>query len=146
MSPLLKDGDLGRIANFARASHAGQMGKYADYNEPYIRHVERVVRRCEGDDNAKAVAWLHDVVEDCNVSLEELARLVQPHIVYAVGLLTRPKAPHNYLAHIESIRDSKNALAIKVKIADLQDHLRHNSLPAWKRARYTTALNMLCKG
>jgi (p)ppGpp synthase/HD superfamily hydrolase len=45
----------------ARVAHARQRDKAG---RPYIEHVARVVAEVEGDD-AKVVAWLHDVVEDC---------------------------------------------------------------------------------
>jgi hypothetical protein len=45
----------------ARVAHAGQ--KEESTGDDYIHHVERVAALVDGDD-AKAVAWLHDVIED----------------------------------------------------------------------------------
>lgn len=53
----------------ARHAHAGQVEQLT--GDDYIHHVERVVALVEGDE-AKAVAWLHDVLEDTKVSADNL--------------------------------------------------------------------------
>jgi (p)ppGpp synthase/HD superfamily hydrolase len=55
------DSELQLAERIARKAHAGQMDTVTGAD--YITHVERVVALVEGDE-AKAVAWLHDVVED----------------------------------------------------------------------------------
>jgi (p)ppGpp synthase/HD superfamily hydrolase len=66
------------------------------------------------------VAVLHDVVEDCGVTLETLRRKGLPEEeVVAVEALTKVEG-EDYDAFIE--RAGENALAWKVKLADLADN------------------------
>lgn len=58
---------------FAREKHRNQTRKYT--GEPYENHLAEVagiVATVEPSPDAIATAWLHDVVEDCGVSLAEL--------------------------------------------------------------------------
>ncbi|MTJ93609.1 MAG: HD domain-containing protein, partial [Desulfovibrio sp.] len=66
---------IARAAAFAAEAHAavGQVRKYT--GEPYVEHpraVARLVADAGGDDAMVAAAWLHDVVEDTRVSLDEI--------------------------------------------------------------------------
>lgn len=135
----------------ARAAHAGQIEKLTGH--AYVQHLERVVALVEGDD-AKAVAWLHDVLEDTPTTIADLLAAGVPEpIVDAVRVLTRTR-PHVYAGqpgdkyrdYIRTVRDEDNALALSVKIADLRDHLRPmdpDVLPASMRRRYESALRTL---
>src|SRR6187402_2103897 len=77
----------------ARQAHAGQVEALT--GDDYIHHVERVVALV-GDDEAKAVAWLHDVLEDTKVSADDLlAAGVSETVVEAVRALTKATVgPH----------------------------------------------------
>ncbi len=58
---------------FATRAHAGQLRKYTRL--PYIVHpaaVETIVRGVPHDNAMLAAAWLHDVVEDCGVTLRKV--------------------------------------------------------------------------
>ena len=78
------------------------------------------MENCKNDD-AKIVAVLHDVVEDSDVSIEDLRALnFAPQIVEATSLLTK-SADIEYSIYIANIKD--NALAREVKIADLRDNM-----------------------
>lgn len=71
-------------------------------------------------DAAKAVAWLHDVVEDTPLTFAELQeRGVAPEVIEALRLLTHDESVP-YLEYVRSLKS--NALARVVKLADL----RHN--------------------
>lgn len=85
--------------------------------------------RVRGDADAEAVAWLHDVVEDCPDFAAEVDQF-PAHIRAAVACLTRRKEvpADDYYAAI-----SRNPLARKVKLADIAD----NSDPA--RLQYLPA-------
>ena len=125
--------------DIAREAHAGQIEEST--GDSYIKHVERVVDLVEGED-AKTVAWLHDVIEGSGTTAAELiARGMPPRIVHAVELLTR-QSSQPYVAYIEEIRASGDLLAIAVKLADLKDHLRPNC-PARLRPRYEDAWRTL---
>jgi hypothetical protein len=126
----------------ARQVHEGQTEEYT--GDDYIHHIERVVALVDGD-QAKAVAWLHDVIEDTDVSAGELSRAgMSDTIIDVVLLLTRDpdRDSCTYAEYIEHIRQTRNPLALAVKCADLIDHLRPHC-PARLRPRYEKALKSL---
>lgn len=58
---------------FARHAHKNQQRKYT--GNPYADHLAEVagiVATVKHDDEMIATAWLHDCVEDCGVSLQEI--------------------------------------------------------------------------
>lgn len=127
----------------AREAHAGQ--KEASTGEDYIHHVERVVAMVEGEE-AKAVAWLHDVIEDTNITIRDLCRAgLSDDVIDAVERLTRDVADSYYADYIEIIRACGSQVALAVKLADLRDHLRPNC-PERLRPRYEKALAVLTAG
>jgi (p)ppGpp synthase/HD superfamily hydrolase len=130
-----------RIAErIAREAHTGQTEKST--GDPYIRHVERVVDLVQGDQQ-RAVAWLHDVLEDSAFSDVDLSQAgISGDVVEAVLLLTHDKTQATYQQYIERIRASGSPLAIAVKLADLRDHLRPNC-PGRLVERYQHALRLL---
>lgn len=100
----------------ATQAHRGQLDKAG---QPYINHPRRVAETCTGD-LAKAVAWLHDVIEDTPVSADDLREAgFSAAIVQAVELLTRTKQvpADEYYRLIRS-----NQLALQVKLADVWDN------------------------
>lgn len=110
-----------RARRVAERAHAGQVDKAG---APYITHPERVAARVSGDPAAEAVAWLHDVVEDCDVTPDDLrAHGFDEDVVTAVEALTFLDGDDRdaYYARIAA-----NPLALTVKLADLAD----NSDPA----------------
>jgi hypothetical protein len=132
-----------RAEVIARAAHAGQVDKAG---ADYIRHVERVVAQVASDE-AKAVAWLHDVLEDTEWDRAMLAAAQVPErILDAVQLLTRtdvePGERLTYGDYIDRIWQSGNLLAVEVKVADLKDHFDANLSPKL-RTRYERALMVL---
>ena len=119
----------------ARAAHRFQIEEST--GDDYIRHIERVVALVEGDD-AKAVAWLHDVLEDTPLMPFDLNQADIPQdILCAVVNLTHRKH-ETYAAYIRRLKDSDDPLALAVKIADLRDHFRPNC-PVRLRPRYEKA-------
>jgi len=134
-----RDPAVTRAERLARAAHAGQVDKVGN---DYILHVARVVGMVDGDD-AKAVAWLHDVLEDTPVTEADLrAGGFSETILTALRLLTRTDDEVSYAHYIEVIRASGNPLAIAVKLGDLRDHLDPNC-PARLRPRYERAIEVL---
>ena len=105
-----------KALNIAYGAHQGQLDKSG---LPYIFHPYHLAEQMD-DEDATCVALLHDVVEDTDTTLEELARDFPPHIVDAVRLLTHDPAG-SYPDYIRGIKD--NPLATKVKLADIA----HNS-------------------
>jgi (p)ppGpp synthase/HD superfamily hydrolase len=65
---------------------------------------------------------LHDIVEETNVTLEQLRQLGCPdRVVEAIGCLTWRKEQESYEQYIQRLKP--NSLAASVKRADLEDHL-----------------------
>lgn len=77
-------------AKFAERCHKGQLRKYT--NRPYIEHPARVAARVsllpDSVDAAVCAAWLHDVIEDCNITAECIESLFGPHVSRIVVALT----------------------------------------------------------
>jgi (p)ppGpp synthase/HD superfamily hydrolase len=100
----------------AEKAHIGQFDKAG---EPYFKHPAFVASLLESDDE-KTVAYLHDVIEDTDVTVEDLSAVFPPHIVEAVSTLTK-KDIEKYADYI--LRIKKNHLATVVKLADLTHNM-----------------------
>lgn len=64
---------IDRADAFAEKSHEGQIRRYT--GEPYVEHPRRVAAmvRCLTDDpEVIAAALLHDVIEDCDVTIDDI--------------------------------------------------------------------------
>jgi (p)ppGpp synthase/HD superfamily hydrolase len=100
----------------ASIAHRGQTDKSG---EPYIEHPRRIAERLT-DPAEVAAAWLHDVIEDCDISAGDLADAGIPSdVVDAVVLLTRSDL-HTSGDYYVAIR--KNPIALAVKLADIADN------------------------
>lgn len=89
MSPLVK-----KALEFATKAHEGQVRKYTF--EPYIKHpieVMQIVSSVEHTEDMLAAALLHDVVEDCGISLSEIKDEFGWTIALTVGDLTDVSKP-----------------------------------------------------
>ena len=100
----------------AYAAHHGQVDKGGI---PYIFHPIHLAEQMQ-DEYTTCVALLHDVVEDTDVTLEELAKVFPPEVVEAVRTMTHDK-DEPYLDYVRRVKE--NPIAKAVKLADL----RHNS-------------------
>lgn len=112
---LLDQIDLAK--QIAAAAHQGQTRN--DRVTPYFEHVIAVADAVEP--RLKPIAYLHDVVEDTNVTLQELEKAgFDAYVLVAVDLLTHKKG----ISNIEYWkRISSNADATTVKLADIQHNL-----------------------
>jgi (p)ppGpp synthase/HD superfamily hydrolase len=101
----------------ATVKHRGQLDKAG---QPYILHPLRVMLRLKTT-KERIVGVLHDVVEDCGVTLDELRELGYPEeVVVALEALTKREG-ENYDDFIDRILEA-SVLAQHVKIADLEDN------------------------
>ena len=74
---------------FAEKAHRGQVRKYT--GEPYITHpaaVAEIVKKVGGDSNMIAAAYLHDVIEDCGITKEEIESLFDADVANLVDELS----------------------------------------------------------
>ena len=100
----------------AKKAHSKQVDKAG---KDYILHPMKVASYMDTD-TEKAVAYLHDVLEDTNVTEDELRNMFPNEIVDGVITLTHRK-DESYFEYISRVSTSK--LAKKVKIADLLHNL-----------------------
>ena len=97
----------------AKKAHLGQIDKAG---EDYIKHPEKVASFVNSDEE-KAVAYLHDVIEDTNLTLNDLRNYgFSEDIVEAVDIITK-KRGQDYQTYLRLVKT--NALARTVKLADL---------------------------
>ncbi len=102
-------------------AHEGQ--KDLDGN-PVILHPMTVA--IAGRNREEQIAGLlHDVVEDSDITFEELIRRgVDEIVVDALRLLTHDKDKMTYEEYVEQIASSGNDIAIHVKYNDLSHNLQ----------------------
>ena len=134
-----------KALKIAYAAHHGQV----DYNGiPYIFHPVHLAEAMD-DEISCCAALLHDVVEDTEVTMEELAKEFPEEVIAVLRLLTHEKEVP-YFDYVRAIK--ANPIAVKVKLADL-DHnsdqtrcigsgLSEEKLAYW-RAKYAKARAIL---
>ena len=115
---------------FATAAHAavGQMRKYTD--DPYIVHPIRVattVAKFGGTDEMIAAAYLHDVVEDTGVSIDDIQDMFGPAVALIVDGLTDVSVPEDGNRAVRKAMDRQHSAdatyeAQFVKCADIIDN------------------------
>ena len=134
-----------KAMRLAYSAHHGQLDKAG---LPYIFHPYHLAEQMT-DEVSTCVALLHDVVEDTNVSLEDLKKEFPPEVVEAVDLLTHVKGM-SYSAYLEKLK--VNPVAKAVKLADIAhnaDETRFAGSPAdtkgieRRRAKYARAKKFL---
>ena len=87
---------------------------------PYVFHPFHLAEQMETEDTT-IVALLHDVVEDSELTLDDLRQMgFGDTVIAALALLTHDPAVE-YMDYVRAIKD--NPIARAVKLADL----RHNS-------------------
>lgn len=132
---------LGDAIDLATMLHSGQLDKQG---QPYILHPMRVMLSL-ADDLDRQAAILHDVVEDCDITVHTLRELgYDADVVDAIDAVTkRPNEP--YADFIR--RAAANEIGRRVKRADIIDNL-NRMIPSmeFKRQTYTDALNYLETG
>ena len=111
------DNLLGKAIHFATERHRGQFNKFN--HEPYILHPMRLMLSLKTREE-QIVAILHDLIEDTATTKDEIEALFGKAVAEAVGLLTRPKGPHDYMDYVRNL--APNPLARAVKMADLIDN------------------------
>ena len=102
--------------SIARSAHAGQKDKGG---HDYINHPAFVAGHVDTDEE-KIVGWLHDVLEDTEVSSEYLREIFGDKILDALDAVTHRKKEtwEDYISRVE-----KNPIAVKVKLADLTHNM-----------------------
>jgi (p)ppGpp synthase/HD superfamily hydrolase len=119
--------------------------------QPYMLHLMRVMLGVDSI-QAKTAAVLHDIVEDTDITIDDLIALGFSELVLeAIACLTH-RTEWTYAEYI--IRLSKNLIATQCKIADLADNYRldrvafregHEAEDARRIQRYILSYQFLIK-
>lgn len=143
-SPLLE-----RAVRFASMAHRHQMRKGSSV--PYISHPVQVawllVRAGFTDETLLAAAVLHDVVEDCGVTLEELRQEFSPEVAEIVARLSERKCDEHgrrrpweerkreHLAELAAAPLAVRAVALADKLHNLETMALDLAAgePVWER-------------
>jgi (p)ppGpp synthase/HD superfamily hydrolase len=117
----MQPGTLNDAIAIAAIAHKGQFDKAGD---PYILQPLRMMMRMV-DDDARIVAVLHDVVEDSSEEDKwdsERLRMTgfSEEVIEAVDCVTKRNG-ESYEDFVD--RAASNPIAIRVKIADLEDNM-----------------------
>ncbi|MBF9060307.1 HD domain-containing protein [Rhodobacterales bacterium HKCCSP123] len=132
---------IARAAKLAEERHRGQVRKGPEAL-PYVTHCEEVARLVEthgGDEDAIAAAWLHDIVEDTDTTLEEVEALFGRSVADIVAEVTDDPALDKQAARAEQVRSAptKSPSAALVKAADQTSNMLSiiTTPPYWSRQR-----------
>lgn len=144
-TPLVK-----KAMNTAYRAHHGQKDQSG---VPYIFHpfyVAEALCNVMPEEAPVCAALLYDVVEDTDITLEELEREFPEEVVRIVALLTHTPG-EDYFAYIQRLK--KDPVARQIKIMDLHHNMDESRLDGctnvtdnqkkWRRRKYEKALDML---
>ena len=105
-------------------AHKNQVDKS---NLPYVYHPFHVAEQMK-DETSTIVALLHDVVEDTNMTLEDIEKQgFSKEVIDALKCMTH-EDNIDYEEYIKNI--AMNPIAIKVKLADIEHNMDTNRLNA----------------
>lgn len=119
---------LERAIAIAAMAHTGQVDKGG---APYILHPLKVMLRMSTLEE-RIVAVLHDVVEDCGVSLDDLRREgFSEEVLTAIAAVTKVPG-ESYEDFVD--RAAQNPIGRAVKLADLEENsdLSRIASPSWE--------------
>lgn len=119
---------LERAIALAATAHAGQMDKGG---APYILHPLKVMLRMTSLEE-RIVAVLHDVVEDCEISLDDLRKEgFSEEVLTAIASVTKVPG-ESYEDFVE--RAAQNPIGRVVKLAGLEENsdLSRIASPSWE--------------
>ena len=148
---------LDKVLKFAQAAHGDQKRRYT--NDPYINHpiaVAEIVKTVPHTPEMIAAALLHDVVEDTDVTIDQIEEKFGDEVAELVGWLTDTSRPEDGNRKTRKALDRSHsadapAAAQTIKLADLI----HNSISIaehdpnfWKvyREEKVELLKVLTKG
>ena len=131
-----------------KIAYEAHKNQYDISGVPYIFHP-MIVASSMHDEITTCVALLHDVAEDTEISLEQLAEEFPESVMEPLRLLTH-KEGTDYCEYIKKIKTNKNAL--KVKLSDIKHNMDESRIVGvdvpkekldWWRFKYKRALEIL---
>lgn len=120
-----------KAKEFALKAHKGQLRKFSTL--PYFVHPENVAKNvlsCGGSDEMAAAAYLHDTIEDCNISYSELESEFGKEVADLVAELSNDREELKRIGKREYLLKKLNTIsskALTIKLCDFYD----NSLGAF---------------
>ena len=139
-----------KAMKFAYDAHHGQTDQCG---VPYIFHpfyVAELVSAAMPDEVSVCVALLHDVIEDTDVTLEQLEQEFPGEISETVALLTH-NSEDDYFDYVRNLK--KSPVAVQVKAMDLSHNMDESRLVGmdsvtdeqkeWWHKKYDKALGIL---
>lgn len=136
-----------------KTAYEAHHGQSDQSGVPYIFHpfyVAEILCRVMPEETPVCAALLHDVVEDTDLTLEELAKEFPKEVVKIVALLTHTPG-EDYFAYIQKLKN--DPIARKIKIMDLHHNMDESRLNGctgvtdnqkkWWRIKYKKALDIL---
>ena len=132
--------------------HRNQLDKAG---KPYYEHLAEVAKRVtaagleagfmyDAIQDLQQVAWLHDIVEDTRIGIDDLMLLeFSPDVVAGVEAMTKNPGEdrRSYVMKVAA-----NRLALHVKIADIEHNLEEGRNPVtWEENERTGYRAKLCK-
>jgi len=134
----------GKAYRFAKAAHEGQLR--GDGSTPYFNHVQTVallVASAGGSKAAVDAALLHDTIEDCGVTYQQLVDEFGSEVANLVGEVTFPAGtPNRKKLQVESVRGMTRQARL-LKLADIRANV-HDLLSAqWDLEKKTKCLRHL---
>lgn len=138
---------VARARDLAHRAHAGQVDKAG---RPHIDHVARVAAAVSDDPEAEAVAWLHDVLDDCQTFDPLQLHFLPERCDDAVTDLCRGSFTNSAYYYAAILR---NPIALRVKLAEIADNsdearlaLLDENTAARLRRKYNKARRALTGG
>jgi (p)ppGpp synthase/HD superfamily hydrolase len=133
-----------KAMKIAYEAHHGQVDKSG---VPYIFHPIHLAEQMETEEEC-IVALLHDVVEDTDITFEQLEKEFSPVVIEALKVLTHDGSVE-YMEYVRCLKN--NAIARTVKLADLHHNYditrlkRVTKKDLKRREKYADAIHLLTK-
>lgn len=108
-----------KAMQIAYKAHDGQVDKAG---MPYIFHPFHLAEQMD-DEISTCVALLHDVIEDTQITFEDLIPEFPEEVIEALRYLTHEEHVP-YFEYVQNVR--KNEIAVKVKLADIEHNSNHD--------------------
>lgn len=92
-------------------------GKVDKAGKPYINHLIAVSEQVESEED-KIVALLHDILENTDITIEELNKTIPMELIGRIITLTHNKND-SYSEYINNILNCGDIHVIRIKMADM---------------------------
>lgn len=134
--------DTVKAREMALHAHRGQ--KYGDND--YAFHLEQVAHMVWGrtsENDYRSVGWLHDIVEDTTVTLDDLTAAEYSYtVVHAIDCMTK-RSGEDYFDYLRRVKSNPIALEVKKcdTLCNLVQNFKENNSKRVKK--YTEQLHRL---